>query len=121
MLTRNHFLNCKNVPKTEVEIPEFGGKVFVKGLSLRHQLTLKAMLEEKSDYRDVYWLIACVVDEAGENLFTEADKEALLDLPQSVLLRIFNAALEINSLTPEKVAEAEKKDTGRSDVVVAAA
>lgn len=49
-----------------------------------------------------------VCDEAGELLFTDADIPALLNMPASIALKIYDAANELNGLKAEAVDKAEQ-------------
>lgn len=114
VLTRDEILARSGKLKVErVRVPEFGGDVLVRELTARQrdefdesnikgrgknmQVVLKNMRAK---------LVArSVVDEDGRQVFTEADIEAMGELPAAGLEKIFAVAQRLNGITQEDVDE----------------
>ena len=57
------------------------------------------------------WAIACVVDDVGVRMFTDADTDAVARLPASLLKRIVRAAQELAGSAIPAAVEAEAKNS----------
>lgn len=101
-LTRETILNAK--PKTKpIEVPEWGGTVYIRKLSIAAIQSLKEVGERVGG---VQWLIVCLCDEHGNNLFTEADAEQLeSDTSYETCLAIIHEAMAYNGLSKSAIEE----------------
>lgn len=105
MLSRNSILTANDLPKEKVDVPEWGGHLYVRALNgvERDQVERMAV----SDTVSKAAIVAMVaVDENGEQLFTNDDIPALEKKNGTALLRIVNAAFTLNFLSDEEA----KKD-----------
>lgn len=112
MLNKEQILQAKDARTERVEIPEWGGYVFVRMMSARQRDQFEA--EQVSDpYKDIRARLAVhtVCDEQGEMLFTMADVEALSQKSAAALDRIFAAAVKLNRISKEDIDELEKNST----------
>lgn len=100
----------------EVEVPEWGGSVMIRPITLGEQAQLAdlgARFEKKSTLERmkngtlklIQW---SVCDEKGERLFSEEDVSALIDKSASAFLRLQDEILSLSGLTKESREEVEK-------------
>lgn len=112
MLNKEQILQAKDAKTERVEIPEWGGYVFVRMMSARQRDQFEA--EQVSDpYKDIRARLAVhtVCDEHGEMLFSMQDVEALSQKSAAALDRIFAAAVKLNRISKEDIDELEKNST----------
>jgi len=100
----------------EVEVPEWGGSVFIRPLTIHEQAKLadlgtkyeKASVVDRMKnctLRLVQW---SVCDEQGAPLFEAVDLEPLMSKAASAFLRLQDAILALSGLTEESRKELEK-------------
>lgn len=99
-LSRQSILDARTPALEIVEVPEWGGAVFVRSLSLGAMLALSPKLQRDGDV-SVDLVIACVCDEAGDLVFTEEDADQLRELHYGAMQRVALAALKLNRLRGE--------------------
>ncbi len=111
-LTRDQILAAPDVEVRPVEVPEWGGTVYVRTLSGAQAEAYHAMIREGETASNVRAkLVACAAcDEQGNPLFSADDVEALGTRSFRALDRVFEAALELNALGAAG-AEAEEKNS----------
>lgn len=121
MSLREKFLGAVSKEREFVECPELGMKedgkpegiwvATINGEQFQKYLWWKEnerkRLNEDSDEAITQWvglIIQCGQDEAGADLFTEADAPAMRKLPTALLWRAFDAARRLNGIgdEPEK-------------------
>ena len=105
MLTRDAILGMDDLPREEVQIPEWKGSVFVRALTGSERDQLERMITKDTLSRAKIAAL-CVVSESGERMFTDKDVEALAGKHGGALEKIVNAALRFNALTDAAVTEA---------------
>ncbi len=114
-LTKQQILSTSPRPK-EVDVPEWGGSVFIRPLTIHEQAKLADLgtKYEKSSVVDrmknctlrlVQW---SVCDEQGNPLFEAGDLEPLMSKAASAFLRLQDAILALSGLTEESRKELEK-------------
>lgn len=114
-LTKQQILSTSPRLK-EVEVPEWGGSVFIRPLTIHEQAKLADLgtRYEKSSVVDrmknctlrlVQW---SVCDEQGNPLFEAGDLEPLMSKAASAFLRLQDAILALSGLTEESRKELEK-------------
>lgn len=102
-LTRESILGTKPAPKP-LEIPEWGGTIYIRKLSVA---AIKALKDDSENVSAVRWLILCVVDENGNPLFTDADADQLESSSSyEVCMKVIKAAMEYNGLSTKSIEEA---------------
>ena len=108
-LLRDQILASTDLPKTEVDVPEWGGSVFVRVMSgaerdafeVAHQLSAKDNVRAR--------LVAfCACDAAGVLLFSPDDVDDLGNTSAAALDRLFAVAVKINRLSKKDVDELQK-------------
>lgn len=104
VLTKDEILSAEDLKREEVDVPEWGGAVFVRMLTGRERDNLEAFWlrsKEAGSYANARaTLVALTVcDESGARLFSDADIEALGGKSAAALDRLSDVAQRINRLT----------------------
>lgn len=110
-LTRDQFLKPVEIPREEVQLPELGGSVWVKGMSAADRSRFEKEFQTasgKSSKRRMAevrerLVVACVCDENGNNILTTADVEDIGKQSIQVIERIVNVAQRLCGMSNEDV------------------
>src|SRR5690606_19506049 len=123
VLNREAILAAKDLPRELVEVPEWGGAVYVRALTGAERDQFEASIVEQRG-RDVRMamrnirakLVALtVVDEDGQRNFTDDDVAALGGKSAAALDRLFAVAQRLSGLSKEDVEElAKNSESGQS-------
>lgn len=122
-LTKEQILAADDIPIREVEVPEWGGTVRMRGLTGSerdaYELSLFQVRGEKRIPRmenaRARLVALCIVDGEGNRLFSDEEVKALGGKSGKVLDRLFDEARKLSGLTPEDVEElAEGFDSAQS-------
>jgi len=131
ILSRDEILNVPTAQAVLVEVPEWGGSVYVRGLTGRERDQFElSMIETRGKSRKANLanmrarLVAlCAVDaeENGKHLFTMSDVDRLGDLGADALQRVYAVAqtksglsmADVDELTVE-LGEEQSADSGSS-------
>lgn len=117
-LTREAILAATSLPTEEVEVPEWGGTVVVRGMDGEGRDEFEAsMLVERGgqvvqDAANTRAKLAarCIIDpETREPMFTQQDVYALGKLSGAALNRVFAVASRLSGLRSDDIAELEGK------------
>lgn len=112
-LSREDILKSQDIRTEEVEVPEWGGSVLVRGLTGAQRDEFEASNLEKrgKNYvpnianiraKLVSW---CVVDDNGIPLFTRDDIEELGKKSGSALSRVYEVAARLSGLSDDDIEE----------------
>lgn len=112
-LSKDQILKAQDLTTEEVEIPEWGGTVLVRGLNGRQRDEFEGSMVERRGRRAVMntanmraKLVAwSVVDENGERLFNNGDIPELGEHSAAAVNRIYNVAARLSGLSDEDVEE----------------
>lgn len=108
---RNQIINAADLDARVVEIPEWGVKVEVRGMTGRDRASFQRQLsKDEIDLERWYTdlVIATVHDpETGSKVFTVADRDVIAAKSGRVLERIATIATELSGMRPESAKEAE--------------
>ena len=110
MLSREEILS-KAVLKTEkVNIPELGGDIIISEMTGAARENWENSIEEKGKRTNLRakLLVASIVDESGNRLFTFDDVEAVSKLPFSIVEKLCDISSKLNGFTAEEIDKAEK-------------
>lgn len=115
-LTRDQILAATDSVIEAVEVPEWGGLVYVRNLKGRARDQFEgSRYRMKGDKVEVIHentraklLSLCLCDEAGNLLFTEQDVWALGEKNAAVLDRLFETAQRLSALRPKDVEDRVK-------------
>jgi hypothetical protein len=112
MLDRQSILNAIDLKPVEVEVPEWGGSVLIRGLNGKErdkfeQSMLKDLSTKEMNLENIRSRLVslCMVDENGNHLM---DEEELSTKSAVVLNRLFEVAQKLSGMQPEAVKEATK-------------
>jgi hypothetical protein len=108
-LTKEAILGCKDLKVQKIDIPEWGGEVFVRVMSGSQRDALEAELRKPTPSPMRGRVAAYTIcDEAGELLFNEKDIPALEAKSYSALDRVLVAATALNEMTEASIEELKK-------------
>ena len=117
MLTRDAILAASDLPRELVEVPEWGGSVYVATMTGTERdafeaaiLDLKRRGAAKVNLENVRakLLVRVLVDEAGNRLFSDADAEVLGRKSAAALDRLWAVAQRLNAMTDRDVEDLRK-------------
>ncbi len=122
-LTKEQILAVQDVQPVAVEIPEWGGTVYVRPMSAGERDRWEGDLLERSEKRKegvakavenlrAVFLSKCLCDQDGKLLFGPDDIEALSGKSYRAVDRAYEAAQSLNGLSEADVAELEKNSAG---------
>lgn len=107
MLTRDQIQAADDVKTEDVSVPEWGGDVRVRTMTVADRLRMRDMKTDGVDGR-VLWIIASCVAEDGSSLFEWADAEWLMNKSRAAIDRIYPVIERLNGLGAAAVERAEK-------------
>ena len=124
-LSRDAILNVVDLDYEDVQVPEWGGTVRVRGLTGSERDKYEASVMQRKGKR--YELVMAdaraklvaltVVDEEGNRLFSDSDVKALGQKNAAPLNRIFSTSQRLSGLSNEDIEElTENLDSGQNDV-----
>ena len=116
LLTRDQILRAPDIQEETVAVPEWGGNVLVRGMTGAERDAFEAsVITGRGANRQVNLqnirakLVArSVVDEAGAQIFTEADIEALGGKSALALERLFDVASRLSGIGAVELEELAK-------------
>jgi hypothetical protein len=116
-LTRERILAAATAPPMRVEVPEWGGALWVRSISAGERDTYerRALEGGRRDLVRAMLVMLCAVDGEGRRLFSEADVELLAGRDAAPMHRVFDAACRLNRIGPQEVAELEQVSAARSE------
>jgi hypothetical protein len=104
-LTREQILASRKERKpVRLEVPEWGGEVYVRVLSAADQMALSDGVEPKEMAIKV--ILHCLVAEDGERIFTDDDADELAKEDFPVIMRVFGFVAKQNGLSTKELEEA---------------
>lgn len=108
-LKREAILAASDLGTTDVEVPEWGGTIRVRQMTLRERGEFAKRATGEDAAVVGAWLISAVaVDESGAPLFKPEDVKELEKRSWKALDRVVAAILKLNRLTDEAVEDAAK-------------
>lgn len=113
ILTRDSILKADDLKKQLVEVPEWGGSVYVRTLTGTERDNFEQSIIEAPGKMNMANLRArlvskVLVDDKGQRLFTNADAVELGTKSASALDRIFTIAQKMNGMSTADVEEMVK-------------
>jgi len=108
-LDRTAILAVEDLPRLAVEVPEWGGRVYVRMMSAGERDAWESSIVASPD-KDVRARLAVAVlcDENGEALFSAADIPAVSKKSGRALDRVFAAATKHNKMSRADIDELKK-------------
>ena len=110
-LSRDDILKANDRVTEEVQVPEWGGSVLVRGMSGRERYQFEASALDQRTGRMNYAntrakiVLRCVVDDDGNRVFDDADIDLLGEKSGAALDRVFEAAARLSGLGDRDVEE----------------
>lgn len=111
LLTKDAILSADDLPTEDVEVPEWGGTVRVRGLTgterdrFEFQMAAARKDNKQIDIRAAY-AGRCMVGEDGKRLFQDKELPALGKKSGAVLDRVFDVVRKLSGMTDEKLKKA---------------
>jgi len=110
-LNRDDILKADDIQTERVNVPEWGGDVFVKGTTGREFSNLQNQIIKRKGSQQTLNLeniqtklvILCTYDEDGNKMFTKHDEDALTGKSSSALQRIFKVAQNLSGLGDDEI------------------
>ncbi len=102
-LNRDAILECSDLPREELDIPEWGGKVIIRALTISEGEGVgNAVAEAKKNGEKISYgallAAASIVDENGNRIFSDADVVPLSRKSRSAIQRIVDAAERLSGV-----------------------
>lgn len=112
-LSKQQILDADDTKTEEVEVPEWGGSVTIQTMTGYARDAFESSITGKSGAVNTTNIraklaAACLVDEAGELMFTEKDVAKLGKKSAAALERVFAAAQKLNRISDGDVEELAK-------------
>lgn len=115
-LSKELILQAQDIQREEVDVPEWGGVVLVRGLNGKQRDALESsMIEGKGKNANVNLvnlrakLVArSIVDEDDTRIFDDADIPALAEKSAVALNRVYEVAQRLSGITKDDVDELTK-------------
>jgi hypothetical protein len=105
MLTRQQIIDANDIETEKVNVPEWNGEVFVRGLMQieKDKWTLSMMLqgEVSIDGATAKLCALCIVDENNQLLFTLDDIEILQTKSAAAIDRVFQVAQRLSGMVQD--------------------
>jgi len=116
ILTKDQILQADDIRKEQVEVPEWGGSVWVKTMSGAERDQLEASIISTPGERNMENLRAkivalSVVDPNGERLFSFEEAIELTKKSARALDRVFSVAQRLSGFTPQDVEDLTKNSS----------
>jgi hypothetical protein len=110
LLSRDSILRAQDVSTKDVEVPEWGGSIRVRTMTVAERNEFARKAASGTDSVNVSaWLVSLVaVDEKGAALFKPEDVKALEERNFKAIDRIVDAILQVNGIGQKQVEAAEK-------------
>jgi hypothetical protein len=123
MLNKEQILECEDIKTEMVQVPEWGGEVAVKGLTLAEKDAWTTSIiqdgEANVEGATAKLCIMCMVGEDGGRLFDLEDVDFVQTKSAAALDRVFQVAQRLSGIGQEDIEEtvknSEKTTTPGSD------
>jgi hypothetical protein len=100
ILNRDDIFAASDLPTVPVDVPEWGGRIFVRSLTAEEQDALQRS-EQGMENINARLVAYCAVDENGGRLFVDADYAALAKKSAAAMARVVVAIGKLNATTLE--------------------
>ncbi len=110
-LNKKAILEANDIPIQELQVPEWGGSVFVKGMTGferdRFESSIVEMRGKKQNVNmeNIRAKLACytICDEDGKRLFNDTDISTLAKKSASALQRVFELAQKLSGIADDDI------------------
>lgn len=105
-LTRELILKAQDLKRESAEVPEWGGTLFIRGMSGAERDAFETSLFSKNGAERIFTgdniraklLVRCIVDDKGERLFGDDDVAALGQRNAATLDRLYDIAQRLSGI-----------------------
>jgi len=106
MLSRDAILSSDDLPRERVDVPEWGGEVFVRTLTGTERDEFEQSMQGKKDKINLdnvraRFAVLTICDEQGTRIFNAADAAKLGSKSAAALDRVFAVAQRLNGFSNE--------------------
>ena len=112
ILSKSEILEADDLPRELVEVPEWGGALYVRTMTGSERDAFEAAILGKNNagFKNIRARLTALTttDEAGNRLFEEGEVDALGKKSAAALDRVFSVAQRLNSMTQQDVEDLEK-------------
>ena len=116
MLTKDQILKANDLVTQEVDVPEWGGVVTVKGMTGTERDSFEQAIIEtkgnstKANLANIRARLCALtmVDDKGERLFADSEMRMLGNKSAKALDKVFAVAQKLNGMSPDDVEELAK-------------
>ena len=103
MLSRDDILKANDLKTVDIEVPEWDGTVRLRVVTSKERHRFQSDIAKAKDgippdFMEKF-LVACAVDEKGNQLFSDEDVQTLRNKSAVVLTKLFNEAAALNGMT----------------------
>lgn len=111
LLTKEEILQAMDLQPEEIEVPEWGGSIRIRGVSLAERSAMLRMMRDpqSGEISDERAAVAAFVFGVEEPRFTEEDVEALMKKSAGVIERIAMRILQRSGFAP-RITERLRRD-----------
>jgi len=111
MLSKASILAVKDFTYKDIEIPEWGGSVRVRGLSAaeRDKFEMEAGVNNDLVNMRARFITTCIIDENGESLFSQKEATKIGEKNASVVNRIFDVVRDLSGMGDADLEAADVK------------
>lgn len=106
-LTRDQILSQTSLRKSVVEVPEWGGSITLRAITVAERDTLEQFIaSQKGNIKGIRprLLRLCAVDDSGAHIFTDADTGTIEKIDASVAERLIDECMKLCGLKQSEVA-----------------
>lgn len=114
-LTARQIFSASKNAKLRVDVPEWGGHVFVRAVrQSEFNELVEALGDDDSDLNEKFakFVILVTCDEDGERIFTKSQHKNVIELGVPGMMRVMRAGMEFNNLGDDDVDELVGKSRG---------
>ena len=106
MLTRDTILQSDDLPSELVNVPEWGGEIFVRTLTGTERDAFEQSMVQKKNKPNMQnvrarFAVLTICDDKGERVFTDADAAELGKKSAAALDRVFAVAQRLNGFSQD--------------------
>jgi hypothetical protein len=115
LLTKDQILSAADLPKSELEVPEWGGSVNVRTLTAAEREKWEERVQSSKAVNPEFnvrgsLLALCIVDNEGKQLFSIVEIPALAKKSAAATDRVFDECCRLNRIGADKIEEAKKNE-----------
>jgi hypothetical protein len=116
MLTRDAILAAQDFKTVDVEVPEWGGSLRLRTLSVAGRDAVQAAATDLSGKVNptrfaALLIVRTAIDESGQRLFSDEEANVIAEKGPEAFQRVFDAASKLNGFGAESVDAAEKNSS----------